>query len=155
MKLYDVQRGSVIKILPQLKEEEIKDGESAFEGVRTPVDSADISLNQYLVFSHVDGMYSFCYDMNGNVVHPAAWTEVEVVPQNYENHGFIRNILKRGGRGKDGLQPLKWVPISEMNDEWLSNTITYVEERGGVATLYRNEQRYRTENNISISENEE
>lgn len=27
-------------------------------------------------FSHVDGMYSFCLDMNNNVVHLAAWTDV-------------------------------------------------------------------------------
>jgi len=28
-------------------------------------------------FDHVDGMYSYCLDMKGNVVHLAAWAEVE------------------------------------------------------------------------------
>lgn len=30
-------------------------------------------------FSHVDGMYSYCTDDEGNVVHLKATTEVEVV----------------------------------------------------------------------------
>ena len=29
-----------------------------------------------LFFSHIDGMYSFCKDLQDNVVHLAAWTEV-------------------------------------------------------------------------------
>lgn len=32
-----------------------------------------------LLFHHLDGMYSYCTDDNGNVVHLAAWTEVEIV----------------------------------------------------------------------------
>jgi hypothetical protein len=36
--------------------------------------------NQYW-FDHIDGMYSFCHDMKGNIVHLAAWTEVEVVEE--------------------------------------------------------------------------
>lgn len=27
-------------------------------------------------FGHIDGMYSFCHDQAGNVVHIKAWTEV-------------------------------------------------------------------------------
>lgn len=30
-------------------------------------------------FARVDGMYSICYDMGGNVVHIAAYTDVENV----------------------------------------------------------------------------
>ena len=32
-----------------------------------------------LLFHHIDGMYSYCTDMSGGVVHLAAWTDVEVV----------------------------------------------------------------------------
>jgi hypothetical protein len=35
-----------------------------------------------LNFSHVDGMYSYCTDDDGNVVHLAAWAEVEVKEKN-------------------------------------------------------------------------
>ncbi len=31
-------------------------------------------------FDHIDGMYSYCRDKQGNVVHLPAWTEVEIMP---------------------------------------------------------------------------
>ena len=33
-------------------------------------------LDDVLFFDHIDGMYSFCLDMNNNVVHIQAWAEV-------------------------------------------------------------------------------
>ena len=30
-------------------------------------------------FFNVDGMYSYCHNPDGDVVHLAAWTEVEIV----------------------------------------------------------------------------
>ena len=30
-------------------------------------------------FDHIDGMYSYCIDRAGNIIHPVAWTEVEVI----------------------------------------------------------------------------
>jgi hypothetical protein len=54
MKLYDVPRNSRIAI---------EDG-SEFN------------------FHHIDGMYSFCTDDSGNVVHLAAWTEVTICENN-------------------------------------------------------------------------
>lgn len=43
---------------------------------------------------------------------------------------IIRENYHRGGRGINGDQPLTWVPLSKMNDEWLSACIVYNEERG-------------------------
>lgn len=57
MKLYDVPRNSRIVL---------EDGDGFLE----------------LNFSHIDGAYSFCTDNDGNVVHLAAWTEVEVKEKN-------------------------------------------------------------------------
>lgn len=31
-----------------------------------------------LYFVHIDGAYSFCKDMRGNIVHLAAWADVEL-----------------------------------------------------------------------------
>ena len=42
----------------------------------------------------------------------------------------IRENYCRGGRGKDGLQPLTWVPLSKMSNEWLTNCIKYNDDRG-------------------------
>ena len=35
-----------------------------------------------LNFSNVDGMYSFCTDDDGNVVHLAAWSDVQLLQTN-------------------------------------------------------------------------
>jgi hypothetical protein len=49
------------------------------EPVRTPIGGKPIHKGDILQFDHVDGMYSYCIDADGDVVHPAAWTEAEVV----------------------------------------------------------------------------
>ncbi len=68
----------------------------------------------------------------------------------------IRKHYCRGGRGKDNKQPLTWVPISKMSDEWLAACIPYNEKRGmgeGFAVqMYKKEQEYRKEHKISIKE---
>lgn len=66
----------------------------------------------------------------------------------------IRKHYCRGGRGKDGKQPLKWIPIAEMSDEHLEATIQYNLERNMESStstmLYVKEQDYRKEHSISI-----
>ncbi|MFM2134475.1 MAG: hypothetical protein RLZZ452_1362 [Pseudomonadota bacterium] len=54
MKLYDVPRDTRIAV------------------------KLDDGTVEKLNFSHIDGMYSYCTDDAGNVVHLAAWTEVEI-----------------------------------------------------------------------------
>lgn len=76
----------------------------------------------------------------------------------YEDASFevIRENYCRGGRGKDGTQPLTWVPMNQMNDNWLAACIVYNEERGMgdsfANEMYRKEQDYRKEHGITISE---
>lgn len=76
----------------------------------------------------------------------------------YEDASFevIRENYCRGGRGKDGTQPLTWVPMNQMNDNWLAACIVYNEERGMgdsfANEMYRKEQDYRKEHGITIPE---
>jgi len=61
----------------------------------------------------------------------------------------IRKYVCRGGRGKNGDEPLKWVPISEMSNSWLINCISYNWKRGikwksTANRLYVKELIYRT-----------
>ena len=68
MKLYDVPRNSKIRIID--------------EDVKNPPASLKQNTGDVLDFHHIDGMYSYCKDKEGNVVHIAAWTEVEVLDEN-------------------------------------------------------------------------
>lgn len=68
----------------------------------------------------------------------------------------IRENFYRGGRGKDNKQPLTWVALKDMNDEWLEAAIVYNQERemgkSYANMMYVAEQDYRKLNNIKIDE---
>ena len=68
MKLYDLKRDSGTKIYCDLS-----DGST------------------YIIFHHIDGMYSYCKSENGEVVHLYAGTDL--VPVEGEENAF--NILKK------------------------------------------------------------
>lgn len=85
---------------------------------------------------------------------PLSYTELSV----WSDAPFevIRENFHRGGRGKDGLQPLTWVPMHQMSDEWLKACITYNQDRGigecFANKMYAKELQYRLEKGISIPE---
>ena len=56
MKLYDVPNNTIVR--------RIDDGDHQDE----------------FKFHHIDGMYSYCHDQHGNVVHYPAGCEVEIIP---------------------------------------------------------------------------
>lgn len=64
MKLYEVPNNTRVRLLPETE-------------VHIPVGS-DLPVNEFK-FVKIDGMYSYCVTDAGEVCHPAAWTEVEVV----------------------------------------------------------------------------
>lgn len=69
----------------------------------------------------------------------------------------IRESFYRGGRGKDGKQPLTWVALKDMEDEWLEAAFNYNLERdmgeSYANMMYLAEQKYRDKNNIKIQSN--
>jgi hypothetical protein len=42
-----------------------------------------------------------------------------------EPFDFIRCYATRGSRGKDGKQPLKWIPLKDMDDDYLEAVLEY------------------------------
>ena len=46
---------------------------------KAPPAHREFNEQEILTFSHIDGMYSYCTDFLGNVVHLVAWAEVEIV----------------------------------------------------------------------------
>ena len=71
---------------------------------------------------------------------------------------IIRQNYHRGGRGKNGFQPLKWVAMCDMSDEWLKACIEYNEKLGMGKSfankMYEKELGYRKDHNITILEND-
>lgn len=61
--LYDLHKGDHFTIV----DEDLK--------VPPAHDAVDLTAKYW--FGHIDGMYSYCKDMEGNVVHFAAWTKVK------------------------------------------------------------------------------
>ena len=72
---------------------------------------------------------------------------------------IIRENFHRGGRGKNGDEPLKWVPLSKMSDEWVKNCIEYNDKLGMSKSyanyLYCKELKYRQRMGIKIEEKNE
>lgn len=64
MNLYDVPRGSKVRVIK---------AESPPPGGAAPI------TGQIYTLHNIDGMYSFCTDSAGGVIHLKAWTDVEIV----------------------------------------------------------------------------
>lgn len=63
----------------------------------------------------------------------------------------VRQYATRGARGKNGDEPLTWIPLCKMTDEHLENVIVF----GGAPwhlELISKELQYRYKNGISISD---
>lgn len=64
MKLYECKRGQWVRILGDAK---------------VPPDAPELKENDVIRLHNIDGMYSYCTDKDGHVVHLVAWAEVEPV----------------------------------------------------------------------------
>ena len=65
--LFELRKGDKFKLAPE---------EEAGEPVKVPVAHEEPNMELEYLFDHIDGMYSFCKDSAGTVVHFAAWTKV-------------------------------------------------------------------------------
>jgi hypothetical protein len=68
----------------------------------------------------------------------------------------LRGALYRGSRGVGGDESLKWIPLCDISDSYLTNLLAYQESNGYTDSidykLQKQEQQYRIDNNIVISE---
>lgn len=44
-----------------------------------PPGAREVELHEEVFFDHLDGMYSFCKDIHGNIVHLPGWQDVDIV----------------------------------------------------------------------------
>lgn len=63
MKLFECKENSWVRIM----------GEDLMVPPAAPI----LEKEQIIKFHHIDGMYSLCHDVEGNIVHLVAWAEVE------------------------------------------------------------------------------
>ncbi len=64
--LHHIPRNSYVKLI-------------SVEGTKIPPAAPDIKIGEVILFHHIDGMYSFCKNKKDEIVHLAAWAEVEIV----------------------------------------------------------------------------
>ncbi len=67
MKLFDVPPKSYVRVVE--------------DTVRIPSAALGIEPGETIFFDHLDGMYSYCTNEKGQLVHLAAWTKVEIVEE--------------------------------------------------------------------------
>jgi hypothetical protein len=128
--------------------------------IKTPDGTILRSMHRHDYVTHTDAN-GLEYMVDGGseylrrTVHESAPYEELTI---YEDSPYevIRENFHRGGRGKDGRQPLTWVPMSKMSDSWLKACIIYNEERGlgdsCANEFYQKELEYRKEKGISIED---
>lgn len=63
-----------------------------------------------------------------------------------DDHSLIRTHFERGTYGKNGDEPLRYVPLKDIDDDWLDNIIKYEEQYrpdNKYLNHYRDEKEYR------------
>lgn len=129
--------------------------------IKTPDGTVLTSHHRHDYISHIDANgETYMTDGGTAYIHRS----VNIIPAEdltvYEDAPFevIRENFYRGGRGKDGKQPLTWTALKDMNDEWLEAAFVYNLERdmgeSYANKMYLAEQDYRKLNNIKVDEKE-
>lgn len=128
--------------------------------IQTPDGTVLISYHRHDYKEHVD-KNGECYMVDGGTDYlrrSSGHKEDYIEMSLYEDSPYeeIRKYYCRGGRGKNGDQPLTWVPLKDMSDEWLFNCVDYNKKLGfgkSFATkMYLTELRYRSKLKISIKD---
>lgn len=148
---------------PMKDEEEDMDRQCIYRSLTTPDGTVLVSHHRHDFVTHIDKNGERYMLDGGTDTHyrTSVNTIKGVINEVYldEGHAKIRDYVHRGGRGKNGDQPLTWVPVSEMNDNWVAATIVYNEDRGmghgWFNKVLHDEIEYRKEHGIVIPEEDE
>jgi len=159
-------QASVIKKLNELEEENDKESKIIiYNAMQTPDGTIIESTHRHDYTTHIDKNGETYMVDGGNEYLKRSVNEVPAKDLTMyledwtpEFHEKARKVVKRGGRGKSGDQPLTWVPICEMNDGWVAATIDYNTDRGAESHWFTyllvKEVEYREKNSITIEEQE-
>ena len=101
-----------------------------YNAIRTPDGTVLVSYHRHDYVTHLDtNGDEYSTDGGLDYLHRS----VNKIPAEdlslYDDEPFekIREVIHRGGRGKSGKEELKYVKLSEVDDEWLGAIIDYEE----------------------------
>lgn len=129
--------------------------------IRTPDNTILVSQHRhdYVTYTDKNGLIYMVDGGNSYLrrnTHPDnPYTELSIFEGDELDFEYFRTVFCRGGRGKDGNEPLKWVPLAEMNNNWVEATIAYEKEyrpSNRFIEYYEKELEYRINNKITIDE---
>ena len=154
--------GDQVDLEQSIAQVEWENGNNQEYKVQVPPGAQPIKKGELIFFDHIDGMYSFCYQVDPDtlehvhIVHIAAWTHVEPVELS-ELFTFeeIRTKIGRSGYGKTGRGEYRSAQLSEMSDSWVTASIPFVPEDHPHRKYYIKELEYRKEHSIAIEDTED
>lgn len=99
-----------------------------YSAIKTPDGTILNSKYRHDYITHVDANGEL-YFLDGGI----DYQRVSVNKEPFEDisifddapHEVVRELIERGGRGKDGKEELRYVKLKDINDEWLENLVEY------------------------------
>ena len=117
--------------------------------IRTPDGTILTSKHRHDYVSHLD-KNNETYFLDGGADYIRASINVEKAEYlslySDDAHEKLREVISRGGRGKNGDEELKYVLLKDIDDEWLQAIIEYEElnrPNNKYLPVYREEVKFR------------
>jgi len=126
----------------------LKNGRVLFRSLTTPDGTELISHHRHDYVTHVDKVNGRHYMLDGGLDYCRCSTDANgifTVLTDSDDFETIRRHFTRGTRGKDGNEPLRWIPLAEMTNEHLEATIEYcfLHRATAYIDIYEEELKYR------------
>jgi hypothetical protein len=124
-----------------------------YNAIKTPDGTVLVSYHRHDYKTHLDANgEEYIIDGGTDYIRTSVNKEPAEDLSLYDDAPFevIREHIYRGGRGKNGDEPLKYVKLSEVDDEWLGAIIDYEEQyrpNNPQLKWYNLENKYRNERN--------
>lgn len=117
--------------------------------IRTPDGTILTSRHRHDYVTHLD-KNGETYILDGGIDYIRASINVEKAEDlslySDDAHEKLREVVSRGGRGKNGDEELKYVLLKDIDDEWLQAIIEYEElnrPNNKYLPVYREEVKFR------------